>query len=43
MHETVRVCYHKIKEVIKPPKNKKRRLIAINEAITKVKNKQTYI
>ncbi len=42
-HESVRIYYHRIKKVIKPPERKKRRLIAIDETKLKSENKQIFV
>ena len=42
-HESVRICYHRIKEVIKPPEKKSRKLIAIDETKLKLENKQIFV
>jgi len=39
-HESVRIYYHKLKKVLKPPEREKRRLIAIDETKLKLENKQ---
>ena len=42
-HESVRIYYHKLKEVLKQPKKKKRRLIAIDETKLKLEDKQIFV
>lgn len=42
-HESVRLYYHKLKKILKPPERKKRRLIAVDEAKLKLKNKQIFV
>ena len=42
-HESVRICYHRIKEVIKPPEKKPRKLIAVDETKIKLENKQIFV
>ena len=32
-HESVRIYYHRLKKVLKPPRKKKRRLIAVDEKL----------
>ena len=41
-HESVRIYYHRLK-VIKHPRKKKRRLIAIDETKIKLENKQIFV
>ena len=38
-----RKCYLRIKEVIKQPEKKERRLIAIDETVIKLEDKQIYV
>ncbi|AIG98463.1 Transposase [Archaeoglobus fulgidus DSM 8774] len=42
-HESVRIYYHRLKEVIKPPRKKPRRLIAIDETKLKLENTQIFV
>ncbi len=42
-HESIRIYYHRIKKVVKPPEKKKRRLITIDETKLKLENKQIFI
>ncbi|HIP63367.1 MAG TPA: IS6 family transposase [Archaeoglobus profundus] len=42
-HEAVRECYLRIKEVINQPKKKERRLVAIDETVIKLEDKQIYV
>jgi len=42
-HEAVREYYRRIKEVINKPEKKERRLVAIDETIIKLKDKQIYV
>ena len=42
-HESVRIYYHRLKIVIRTPKKKKRRLIAIDETKIKLENKQIFV
>jgi len=42
-HESVRIYYHRIKKVLKSPRKKKRRLIAIDETKIKLEKKQIFI
>ena len=42
-HESVRIYYHRIKRILKPPEKKKRRLIAIDETKLKLENKHIFI
>ena len=42
-HESVRIYYHRLKKVIKHPRNRKRRLIAIDETKIKLENKQIFV
>ena len=42
-HESVRICYHRIKEVIRSPERKRRELIAIDETKIKLENKQIFV
>ena len=42
-HESIRIYYHRIKKILKPPRKKKRRLIAIDETKIKLENKQIFI
>ena len=42
-HESVRIYYHRLKTVLKQPRKKKRKLIAIDETKTKLENKQIFV
>ena len=42
-HESVRIYYHRIKRVLKPPEKKKRRLIAVDETKLKLENEQIFV
>ncbi len=42
-HESVRIYYHRLKTVLKPPKKKKRRLIAIDETKIKLERKLIFV
>ncbi|MBE8538930.1 DDE-type integrase/transposase/recombinase [Geoglobus acetivorans] len=42
-HESIRIYYHRIKRILKPPEKKKRRLIAIDETKMKLENKQIFV
>ena len=42
-HESVRIYYHRIKRILKPPEKKKRRLIAIDETKLKLENKHIFV
>ena len=42
-HESVRIYYHRLKKVLKQPKKKERRLIAIDETKLKLKKKLIFI
>ncbi len=42
-HESVRIYYHRLKTVLRQPKKKKRRLIAIDESKLKLENKQIFV
>jgi len=42
-HESIRIYYHRIKRILKPPGKKKRRLIAIDETKLKLEDKQIFI
>jgi len=42
-HESVRICYHRLKKVIDQPTRKKRRLIAIDETKIKLEKKQIFV
>ena len=42
-HESVRIYYHRLKTVIKPPRKEKRKLIAIDEIKIKLENKQIFV
>ena len=42
-HESVRTYYHRLKEVIKPPEKRGRRLIAIDETKMKLENTQIFV
>jgi len=42
-HESVRIYYHRLKNVLKQPRKKKRRLIAIDETKIKLENKQIFV
>jgi len=42
-HESVRTYYHKIKEVIKSPEKRNRRLIAVDETKMKIENTQVFV
>ena len=42
-HESVRIYYHRLKRVIKQPKKKSRRLIAVDETKIKLENKQIFV
>ncbi len=38
-HESIRIYYHRLKRILKPPERKKGRLIAIDETKLKLENK----
>ena len=42
-HESVRIYYHKLKKVLKRPRKKSRRLIAIDETKIKLERKLIFI
>jgi len=42
-HESVRIYYHRVKKVIKPPIRRKRELIAVDETKIKLENKQIFV
>ncbi len=42
-HESVRICYHRIKKVLKKPRKRKRRLIAIDETKIRLEKKLIFI
>ncbi len=42
-HESIRIYYHRIKRILKPPERKKRRLIAIDETKLKLENKHIFV
>jgi len=42
-HESIRIHYHRIKRILKPPEMKKRRLIAIDETKLKLEDKQIFV
>ena len=42
-HESVRTYYHILKEVIKSPEKKQRKLIAIDETKIKLESKQIFV
>jgi len=42
-HESLRLYYHRIKRILKPPERKIRRLIAIDETKLKLENKQIFV
>jgi len=42
-HESVRIYYHRLKAVLKQPKKKERRLIAIDETKIKLENNQIFV
>ena len=42
-HESVRIYNHKLKKVLKQPKKKERRLIAVDETKIKLEKKQIFV
>jgi transposase-like protein len=42
-HESVRIYYHRLREVIKQPEKKKRRFVAIDETKIKLEKKQIFV
>ena len=42
-HESVRIYYHRIKRVLKPPEKKERRLIAVDETKLKLEDEQIFV
>jgi len=42
-HESIKLYYHRIKRILKPPERKIRRLIAIDETELKLDNKQIFV
>ena len=42
-HESVRIYYHRLKKVLKQPKKRKRRLIAIDETKIRLEKKQIFV
>jgi len=42
-HESVRIYYHRLKKVLKQPRKKKRRLVAIDETKIKLEKKQIFV
>ena len=42
-HESIRIHYHRIKRILKPPEKKERRLIAIDETKLKLENKHIFV
>ena len=42
-HESVRIYYYRLKTALKPPRKKKRRLIAVDETKIKLKNNQIFV
>ena len=42
-HESVRIYYHRLKKVLKQPRKKQRRLIAIDETKLKLENSQIFV
>jgi len=42
-HESVRIYYHRLKKVLKQPKKKKRKLIAIDETKLKLEKKLIFV
>ena len=42
-HESVRIYYHRLKKVLKKPRKKERRLIAIDETKLKLENNQIFV
>ena len=42
-HESVRIYYHRLKKVLKKPRKKSRRLIAIDETKIKLKKKLIFV